>query len=271
MKIDERVIKRLGYLCRSYDGIVKLGTQTKNRLHAMLDDADPAHQDEIVMMEKIQAGLTRDIERECRYWPIYNEWLKNVKGVGPYICGNLILLYYYKFMPICVKCGGDLDKIEGGMKCAACGKESKGDGLLKHKVAYKDFPNISKWWKYMGRHAEEGKMPKRQKGKVVDWSPRGRLIGYNIGEQFNRQKEDHPYKAFALAEKKQLEGREGLTKLHIHRMALNKAVKLFLAHFWMVARELDGLPVTEPYAGTILGHTGIIQPFYWHEKMRKAA
>ncbi len=43
----------------------------------------------------------------------------------------------------------------------------------------------------------------------------------------------------------------------------NNAVKLFLAHFWTVARTLDSKEVTAPYAMTIMGHTGYIKPFYF--------
>ena len=35
--------------------------------------------------------------------------------------------------------------------------------------------------------------------------------------------------------------------------------------FWVVARTIDEKPITEPYAGTVLGHTNIVQPFYWNE------
>lgn len=273
MKVDERVVKRLGYLCRSYDGITQLGTKTKQRLIAMMPEAEAIHQDEIIMMEKIKDRLNREINKELKFFPVWEQWLNHVKGIGPFIAGNLILLYYYRFVAICTKCGGDLEKIEGAMKCKYCGSMSKGDGVLKHRIDDKEFATISKWWKYMGRHTgPDGKMPRKKKGIICDWSPKGRLIGYHIGEQFNRQNDKHPYKALVLAEKKRLEGREGLTKLHIQRMALNKAVKLFLSHFWMVAHEIEGKAMTRPYAETILGHENIIDPFYWdRDKLEKAA
>jgi hypothetical protein len=47
---------------------------------------------------------------------------------------------------------------------------------------------------------------------------------------------------------------------HVHARAARRTVKLFLAHYYVVAREARGLPVRRPYAETILGHNGIIEP-----------
>lgn len=85
------------------------------------------------------------------------------------------------------------DKIINTLICVDCGKTAK-DGLLKHKLEFKDFSTISKWWAYMGRHTDGEKMPKRTKGVASNWSTAGRTLGFHIGDQFNRQQEDHPYK-----------------------------------------------------------------------------
>lgn len=41
---------------------------------------------------------------------------------------------------------------------------------------------------------------------------------------------------------------------HVDQRAKRRAVKLFLGVTWMYWRELDGLPVPDPYAGQLLGH-----------------
>ena len=278
--IDERVIRRLGYLCKSYDGMKKLITQSKQRLVSIAPDFDPKHQDEIVIMERIKDKTAREIESELKYFDIYSQWLERVPGAGPFVCGNLIILYYYKFTKVCKECGGELvqDKKKGsdelaGLKCTMCGKKPKGDGVFNYRVDERDFPTISKWWAFLGRAPQDGKMPKRRTGTKINWNPKGRLAGYEFAQQLIRQAGKTDYSAFYLAEKEHLTRTRGseLKKGHIHNMALNKAVKLFLAHFWMVARELDGKPITAPYAETILGHTGILQPFYWHEQDKMAS
>ena len=281
MKTDERVVRRLGYLCKSYDGIKKLITQSKQRIVSMVPEFEPKHQDEIVLMEKIKDRLATEIERELRYFPLYMRWLKHVPGAGPFVCGNLIILYYFKFTKICKDCGGVLiqDTKKGGdelagMKCSACGKKPKGDGVFNYRIDERDFATISKWWAFLGRKPVDGKMPKRRSGSKIDWNPKGRLAGYEFAQQLIRQAGSTEYSAFYLKEKAQLTELRGaeLKKGHIHNMALNKAVKLFLAHFWMVARTIDEKTVTRPYAETIMGHSGILEPFYWEpEKWKDAA
>lgn len=265
--MNDEVIQNLKRLCRDYDGMTKLLTSMKNRLQAVNPEAIAEHQLEINGLEKIKDGSVRRIAKELELWPVYTEWLSKVKGVGPYIAGNLILLYYYRFLPICKKCGTKAATQNGdSMKhwCPKCEKALQGEGISAYAIEEKDFPNISKWWSYMGRG--EG-VPKRKKGEKANWSKRGRVVGYQFGDQINRRNGDDPYKAFFLARKKKREDIPDLSKGHRHNMARNETIKLFLAHFWIVARTLDSKPVTEPYSGTILGHTGIIEPFYFEPRL----
>lgn len=47
---------------------------------------------------------------------------------------------------------------------------------------------------------------------------------------------------------------EKLTKLHIHRRANRIVAKFFLLHLYLFWRELEGLPVSEPYVIAKLHH-----------------
>lgn len=47
---------------------------------------------------------------------------------------------------------------------------------------------------------------------------------------------------------------------HIHARAKRYAVKLFLAHYLQIGRELKGLPVVLPYPISHLGHAHLIEP-----------
>jgi len=276
-KIDDQVIENLKFLCRTADGITKFITATKLRLHAI---DHPENLDSVLNgytrgetsyqgVTHIKGKLLRDISRELEFFPVWTEWAKNVPGIGPVIAGNLILLYYYKFTPICQDCGGGLIKTptENGDRqtfiCESCGKKAKGEGVLSHKIELKDFAKISSWWHYLGMHVVDGKKPKRQKGVVSDWNSKGRLIGYQIGAQFNRCPTENTYKAFLEKERIKIRRKHPeLTKGHNLNRAQSHTSKLFLSHWWKTCRTLDGLPVTEPYAKTILGHTGILEPFY---------
>jgi len=276
MKPDMDTIKYLNYLCKSYDMLVKSMTATSNRIASLNSDAPLKYQDEYKAMEGIKGSFSRKITKYLKYWPIWTEWLEKVPGIGPFVAGNLILLYYYRFVAICPECGVKLEKKEIALSeenpqkktntlyCKKCNKSVKGDGVLIHDVEIKDFPMVSSWWHYMGRHTVDGIMPKRKKGTLNTWSTRGRVIGYHIREQFNRQGADHLYKNFMLKRKKKREQTHpDATKGHRHNMAMNETIKLFLSHFWHIARTIEGKSTEGPYAQTILKHTNIIPPYYW--------
>jgi len=260
-------VKYLIYLLRTYDGVTRMITATKNRLHAINPDADVGHQVEIKAMESQQGNLSRRIGKELDVFPIWTDWMQQIPGCGPYVAGNLIQMYYFKQVAICKKCGADLN---AEFTCTGCGTASKGGGILATRIEDRDFPTISKWWAFMGRgiDAETGKMPKRSKGQKSNWSSRGRVVTFQLGDQFNRQKEDHPYKAFLLERRKRhLKTHPGASKGYNLNMSKHETIKLFLAHMWTVARFMDGKPVSRPYAGTIMGHTGIVEPFFFDHKI----
>lgn len=52
----------------------------------------------------------------------------------------------------------------------------------------------------------------------------------------------------------------------IHNMSCRWVGKLFLSHLWSVWREIEGLPVTEPYVISILGHADKIDPWSMAEQ-----
>ena len=288
---NESKIKYLNFLTKTYDGVTQLIASTKQRLQS-LPGEDEGRDEEFdtllkgqgkeAGLETIKGRISRELEKELTAWDVWELWLKKIPGVGPWLAAELIILFYYRFVPICKDCGGglekqdrkkdDSEKVIRVLVCTVCGKVAR-EGLLKHKLEYKDFPTISKWWAYMGRHTVEGIMPKRKKGVLSNWSTVGRTVGFHIGDQFNRQGDDNPYKKILLERKsKHQRDNPDWTKGHIHNAAKNETIKIFLAHFWTVARTLDGKSISEPYAGAIMGHSDIIEPFYWDgKKIEKAA
>jgi len=55
------------------------------------------------------------------------------------------------------------------------------------------------------------------------------------------------------------------TEAHRHNAALRKMGKMFLSHLWLTWRQLEGLPITYPYAHERLGHQHYYSPedFGW--------
>ena len=266
--VEHATAENLFYLAKTYDSITMSIAKTRQRLCALGADRNVKCDLPIQEMESTKGRIERMMLKELPFFPVWNQWLENVPGIGPFIAANLIILFNYRHVALCGDCGGDIEKVDKALHCKACGKDIKGDGVLQYRKEQRDFPNISKWWAYMGRHTVEGVMPKRKSGTESknNWSSKGRVVTFLAGESFNKQGEGHLYKAFLLKRKaKQAVAHPEWSKGHIYNAACNETVKLFLAHFWTVSRTLAGLPVTEPYAGTILGHTGIIEPFYFEK------
>lgn len=260
----------LSYLARTYDGQNKIITASRQRLQNLGIDGKPEDQPEIKVMESLKNNIANRMRKEMELFPVWNDWLVNVPGVGPRIGGNLILLFNFKHIPICAKCGEDLDP---EFNCSVCGKPAKGDGVLKTRVIKRDFPTISKWWKFMGVHIVDGKKPKKAKGVQCDWSSKGRSIAWLASEGFYfKMNKEHLYKAEILrriADKEK--NRPEIKKGHRLAQAMHETSKLFLAHFWTVHRHLEGKPVSLPYAHTILGHTNIVAPFYYDGEIEYTA
>lgn len=275
-----KIVENLKHYLRLYDSYTQVSVSTKNRLYAInptwtKDDvkADP----EIKAIESKKDSLMRIIKKLLDNFPVWKEWLADVDRVGGFVAGNIILLYYFKHIPICKgtkakPCNGDLDE---NFKCTQCGRVAKGDGRTMHRIELRPgFDTISKWWKFMGIHIEDGKKPKREANKKINWSARGRNIMWHFSSSIPRNKQNlytlfleemkakhrtkHPVPEIIGGVKRYTDG-------HINNMGKHEASKLFAAHFWTVARHLDGLPVSYPYAHTILGHTNIIEPFYYKD------
>ena len=277
-RLEDVDVAYLNYCIRTYWQLTDVIAATKNRLQS-LPGEHPVKFDNILRREgvdnddslkkndslsTIKGRLVRMLEQELKKFNIWTKWLKNVPAIGPVIAAELIMLYYYKYIPVCKDCMTALEKKDGSYWCSNCEKSVKGEGNLDYLLEDKDFANISKWWAYMGRDIQDGSMRKRKKGETLNWSPKGRRLGFLIGESFNKQQPDHLYKKVLLDEKAKYEkSQPDISKGWRHNKAKNNAIKLFLAHFWTVARTLDKKPVTEPYSMVIMGHTGYIKPFYF--------
>jgi Zn finger protein HypA/HybF involved in hydrogenase expression len=296
-------IRYLNYLIRSYDGLNKLMVQVQNRKHAMLPEvpmenlqilhgyrsSEGNYQGLIALKYKI----SQEIKAALPAWDIWTYWLEKVPGIGPYIAGKHIVMHYYRFTAVCPECGGDLEKQDGAFVCLGCGKNVKGEGNLQFRIDFRTWPTAASWWHYMGVHnaphcrtcgkrvsKQNGlwmcpqcklpeadpifKKPKKQKNMQADWSSQGRALCFQVSESFVKQNIGHLYRAYydkrkAIRERTHPEASKG----HRNNMAKNEMSKLFESHFWMVARELSGLPVPLPKICEIDPAHTLITPYYW--------
>lgn len=270
--IEDTQVRLLNYLVKTYDSLTGVMTKTQQRMATLNPESVERYASgkmkfnthtHLKDFTNHRNRVKTEIVRVLKNYSIYTEWLAHIKGIGPNIAANLILLYYYKFQPICKECGNELFFEKGKKKCDKCNAPLQ-KGLLHFTIKKKDFANISKWWSYMGQGVDEnGRKAHRKEGEQCGYSTRGRQITWQISEQI--VKRDGKYRDFYDYRKEKREKTHpDASKGHRHNMAKHEAAKIFLAHFWLVARTLDGKPLTKPYKEKWY----LTKPFYFDmEKM----
>jgi hypothetical protein len=175
--------------------------------------------------------LYKRLDAWSRNHPLREKFLNKVKGIGPVLASGII-------------------------------------AWLSEPILKADY--CSDIWAYCGLAPGQ----ERKEGKPCEYNPRLKSFCWKIGESFikfkcfgrklyedfkKQTKEKHPQPI-------EVDGKKKWTKGHIHNWAKRKVVKLFIASVWEVWREMNGLPVTEPYPIEYMGHKHKILPEDWIEK-----
>jgi len=223
---------------------VRIRTANRLRQFGKIKGVDHPRQ-----LKKIELEIRKDILEKFAEFdlPIWTEWLSKVKGIGSIL----------------------------------------GAGLIGYIGDISRFDSISKLWAYSGLHVVDGRAPKRKRGEKINWNPKMRALMWKIARSFAFQKEApsrtkyEENKRYYLEKygdriknpkscpeyekcRKRLKKRkEPACKGHLEAMARRRLVKQFLACLWLKWRELEGLPVSKPYAIEHLGHKSFIEPDDW--------
>lgn len=113
---------------------------------------------------------------------------------------------------------------------------------------------VSALWRYAGYGVDEdGNAERRKRGEVIHHNPALKTVMFKLATSFLRSKS--PYSQEYYRAKEFYETEREWTKLHCHRAALRKMMKMFLAHLWMHWRTLEGLDTRPLYVIEKLGHT----------------
>jgi hypothetical protein len=148
---------------------------------------------------------------------------------------------------------------------------------------------VSALWRFAG---QDPTADKKVKGQKLQYNARLKtLCSYKLAESFvkvsakegarygilyaefkREELERNESGRYALAAKRELAAKNfkkpEIKKLlesgklpdgHLHSRAKRRAVKIFLQHYWLKAREARGLEINEPYAMAILKHSGQIK------------
>ena len=202
---DKQLLK---YITENIDKLSKEDQEYINKLMLLLKDARTK--------ENEFKGLMHEyIELE----PIYDTWLKNVKGISTLNTANLLQYFGY------------------------CEK-------AKH---------CSSLWKYAGLHVVNGAAPKKASGEgQLDWNPKLRMLMYRVMDCFIKcrtvpyrviydKEKEKQIKLGGYDEKKKVMVNKDLPGapqrlIHAELRARRKAIKRFLADYYEHCRVIRGLP-----------------------------
>lgn len=218
------------------------------------DHADPVTYDMLIRyrdrFEALEAELDDDITGIAKTMPIIDKMV-HVKGLGFMLSAKLVAMIdiercitvssLWRFagfgvVPYCPECEAYLEvQLE---KCPEC----KGDTINKAE--------------------------RLRKGEKAHYNTRLKTYCWQVGSSF--LKSSSPYRNVYDKAREKYESRDGWSDLRKHRAAMRIMIKLFLQHFWLYWRTLEGLPTSEPFIIGKNGHSTYISAdeFGW-PKLKK--
>ena len=193
-------------------------------------------------LESAEAGLLKIIKPYLFEYPVYGNFLLNIRG-----CAE---------------------------RMSAC--------LITSIKDIKKFPTVSKLWAYSGLHLIDGAAVKRKKGEKAYWNGflksklyvlAGCLIKQNFDAEtheplkYRKLYDDYKHRMTHrdkchLTKEQHAKSKDasptwlanGCTKGHVENMAMRYLEKMFLQDLWLAWYEAEGVePPTRPYAEAILG------------------
>lgn len=169
-------------------------------------------------MHSIEKDINKDLTASVKDEPVWNNYLKEVKGIGPLIASGLINLIDIK----------KAKHVSSLWMLAGLDVYNEGD--------------------------DKGKAKRLRKGVKATWNPLLKSLCWKIGKsmlmgknEFFRDIYDNR-KAYEISKNAERSTASKLSVGHVDARAKRYMVKMFLRQLWVRWREMEGLSVTEPYA-----------------------
>ena len=231
----DKILKEIKSLFRKItDGIVTLDNKVDLGGNVLIADyTELCLVKEYLVFESQEEMHFKRIQEELENFPIWTQYLKHIRGVGPAMAGIIISEFNIeiaKHISSFWKFAG-LDVAEDGK-----GRSRKEEHLVQKE--------------YIDKTGETKTRLSITFNPLVKTKLTGVLAGVLIrlgNEKYVKVYHDYKHRLENHAVYKDT------TKLHRHRMAVRYMMKIFLSDLWLAWRELEGLPITEPYAVAKLG------------------
>jgi hypothetical protein len=257
--------ERLRRSVRFFYDLQKLRIQASNR---NTTDSVELDKEDLAFMTATGKGLNalerdglKDISRILKGIPIYTRWLKLQKGIGPTMGGVMVAEIDISKAPTISAlwrfCGLAVDNETGRAERLVKGKKATYHPWLKSKVLRVMGEGLIKANSPYRRFYDNYKTRKENTIMAVCMGCDGGGLA-NIADDDAAPDPKTKKKATKKVKCTNCNGKGGAapwgsSKAHRHNAALRYMVKMFLADLWTTWRQLEGLPVTEPYAVTVLG------------------
>jgi len=179
-----------------------------------------------------EANLGKIMKRMVETFPIWDAFLKDVKGCGPTMAGVILS----ELDPHKARHVSSFWRYAG----LDVGDDGKGRSRRKEHLTVVEY------------EASDGTKKSRQ-GITFNPFLKTKLVGV-LGSSFLRS--DSPYRQIYDDYKQRLDchpTHEDKSKGHKHNMAIRYMVKMFLKDLWIEWRKIEGLPTTPDYAEAKLG------------------
>lgn len=257
--------ERLRRSVRFFYDLQKLRVQSSNR--STTDQVELTAEDQAFMMSTgdglstLEKQGLKEISRILKGIPIYKNWLKHQKGVGPTMSGVLIAEIDISKAPTISAlwrfCGLAVDVETGKAERRTKGKKTAYSPWLKSKVL-----------RVMGECMIKANSPYRKFYDNYKHRKENTMLAQCMGcDGGGRATVDddeaapNPITRKKATKKVKCSNCNGTGgpapwgggKAHRHNAAMRYMVKMFLQDLWVQWRELEGLTVTDPYAVAVLG------------------
>lgn len=257
--------EELRHLTDTYSQVQKLRIANANRVQASADGRDAGGPDPFVAglvedLEALERKIFGHMKRTLRHHPAW-EWLEGVKGMGPTLSTKILGLIgdierFGTISKLWSFSGFGLydGKIQRPVKGQRLSYNRRlktavylaGDSFIKSRSPYRDIYDEAKV--YYRRVKQVGPichiltldpedLPDRE-------TPEGKKEWDKLIKKANAQANAV---ANAAADAQANAGEAVWSDGHVDNAARRKMVKVFLSHLWLVWREAEGLPVSDPY------------------------
>lgn len=236
--------------------------------------------------EKAEHEMEKMVNNETKDLPIVKKWLRRVRGIGPRLSGLLVANIYdierfaspgklYAYCGLHVKDGRAVKRAKG--EKANWNAELKttcwkiGQSFVKAGGPYRALYD-----RYKSRIIER----EETKGNVIytmvknKWIPVSQVPPEPHDERAS-QPTDEIQENDASQTPSETQTNDASQKApewtlgRINNMAIRYIVKRLLSHLWEVWRELEGLPIRDPYPIEYLGHQQKDDPWKYVEEVKK--